>query len=79
MKVVNSGATVEQFTEAQREHMAAGISTRLLEQYGTGALDEALSVVSMLVELGREELVPIWLKAALAIVRITASRNSRAV
>jgi hypothetical protein len=43
-----------------------------------GALDEAPSVVPMLIELGREELVPQWLITALAIVCAATVRNRRA-
>lgn len=62
---------------AQGQQLVAQISTRLIDQYGATAIDEALSVVSMLVELGREELVPVWLKAAIEIGRQLAGRGGR--
>lgn len=60
---------------AQGQQLIAQISTRLIDQYGATAIDEALSVVSMLVDLGREELVPVWLKAAIEIGRQLARRG----
>lgn len=59
----------EDFTAEQVRMLAAQIARRLTGQYGAGALDEALNVVAMLVELGREELIPVWRRAALDIER----------
>jgi hypothetical protein len=56
-------------TEDQARRLAGQFAERLIARYGTGALDEALSVVSLLVELGREELIGAWLRAALVIAR----------
>jgi hypothetical protein len=57
------------FTAEQARRLSVQFAERLINQYGKTALDEALSVVSMLVELGREELISVWLGAALEISR----------
>jgi hypothetical protein len=56
-------------TEDQARRLAGQFADRLVAQYGATALDEAMSVVSMLAELGREELVAVWLRTALEIGR----------
>ena len=66
------------FSAEQMRRLAAQISERLIHQYGMNALDEALSVVAMLVELGREELVPVWLQASLQIARRRRDDAARA-
>jgi hypothetical protein len=63
------------FTADIGRELAARISARLIDRYGTAALDEALCVVSLLVELGRAELIPVWLRAALEITRTLAQRQ----
>jgi hypothetical protein len=65
-------------TDHHGRQLVARISTRLMDQYGAAALDEALSVVTMLIDLGREELVPIWLKAAIEIGRLQSGQQGRA-
>jgi hypothetical protein len=65
------------FTADVGRELAAKISARLIDQYGTAALDEALCVVSMLVELGRAELIPVWLRAALEITRTLGLRRQQ--
>ena len=57
------------FTEDQARWLSRQFAERLIGQYGAHALDEALSVVSMLVELGCEELISVWLRAASEIAR----------
>lgn len=62
------------FTAAESRRLVAQIAARLIDQYGTAALDEALSVVSMLIDIRREELVPIWMRAAIEIGRLQSRR-----
>jgi hypothetical protein len=65
----------ENFTTDQVRVLAAQIAQRLIALYGANALEEALNVVAMLVELGREELIPVWRRAALDIAEIGRRTN----
>lgn len=64
-------------TAAQNRRLVAQFSARLIERYGTAALDEAHCVIAMLGELGRDELIPLWRKTAAEIARRLKRREPR--
>lgn len=65
----------EDLTADQTCMLAAHIAQRFIALYGANALQEALNVVAMLVELGRDELIPVWRQAALDIAAIKRGAN----
>ena len=64
-------------TADQKRRLVTQFATRLIERYGTRALDEAHCVIAMLQELGRDELVPLWRSAATEIQRRQKQRRVR--
>lgn len=64
-------------TAAQGRRLAAQFSATLIERYGAAAHDEAQRVITMLKELGRDELIPLWRKTAAEIARRLKQRPLR--
>jgi hypothetical protein len=64
-------------TAAQDRRLVAQFSTTLIERYGAAAYDEAQRVITMLKELGRDELIPLWRKTAAEIKRRLQRRPPR--
>jgi hypothetical protein len=64
-------------TADQNRRLVAQFSARLIERYGPRALDEAHSVITMLQEIGRDELIPLWRSTAAEIARRLKRRQAR--